>query len=182
MIAAAHGVEQVIDVNGIGVNFTLVNVVEVAGDNRTDDQGKHTDPMRSLDYAVSTKTYTAIDDDALVQPISSLARAAAQAGEATQLFQTPNMPIAPTTDSSRPRSGDEALVPAHLNAKLRCATGVWFLVRGLQQRVHPADDACRQLLLVLGKRSRDGSYAPWRLARAKPLLRLSKESYCMDYP
>eukprot|EP00965_Chrysotila_dentata_P163396 5396691-Pleurochrysis_carterae.AAC.3 len=95
-IAAGHEHEQVIDVNEIGKNFTLLNAVEAATGDQEDDQGEQTDP--SLDYAVLTNTNTAPFDTAIHLPTSPQARAAAQYGKATPLFQTPTMPHAPTTD------------------------------------------------------------------------------------
>eukprot|EP00965_Chrysotila_dentata_P131023 4331370-Pleurochrysis_carterae.AAC.1 len=51
-IAAENGEEGVIDDNGIGVNFTLINAVETAAGEMEDDQGEHTDP--TLNYVVRT--------------------------------------------------------------------------------------------------------------------------------
>eukprot|EP00965_Chrysotila_dentata_P094479 3123425-Pleurochrysis_carterae.AAC.1 len=113
-IAAGHEPEQVMDVNGIGVNFTLVNAVEAASGDREDDQGEQTDP--SLDYAVSTNTNTAPFDAAIHLPTSPQAGAAARKGDATPLCQTPTMPHAPTTDILRARSGDEMPTLANLDA------------------------------------------------------------------
>eukprot|EP00965_Chrysotila_dentata_P142481 4710168-Pleurochrysis_carterae.AAC.1 len=70
--------EQITDVNGIGVNFTLVNAVEVAIGDNADDQGEQTDP--SLDLAVSNDTNTAAGDASGAQPTLPLARANAQQG------------------------------------------------------------------------------------------------------
>eukprot|EP00965_Chrysotila_dentata_P063428 2102159-Pleurochrysis_carterae.AAC.1 len=39
--------KQIIDVNGTGVNFTLVNAVEAAIGDNDDDQGEQTDPCQS---------------------------------------------------------------------------------------------------------------------------------------
>eukprot|EP00965_Chrysotila_dentata_P061495 2036261-Pleurochrysis_carterae.AAC.1 len=58
-IAAESVGEAVIDINGIVLNFTLINPVETAGE-VPDDQSEHTDP--TLDYAVLTNTSTGRDD------------------------------------------------------------------------------------------------------------------------
>eukprot|EP00965_Chrysotila_dentata_P253115 6211069-Pleurochrysis_carterae.AAC.2 len=53
-ICLAIATGEVIEVNGIGMNFTAVNAVGAASVNLTDDQGEHIDP--SLDFAVPAST------------------------------------------------------------------------------------------------------------------------------
>eukprot|EP00965_Chrysotila_dentata_P238692 6202662-Pleurochrysis_carterae.AAC.3 len=57
-VSRARAGEQVIDVNGIEMNLTLVNAVKAASGDPLDDQGEHTDP--SLDFAVSKNTSSVI--------------------------------------------------------------------------------------------------------------------------
>eukprot|EP00965_Chrysotila_dentata_P037973 1262187-Pleurochrysis_carterae.AAC.1 len=88
-MATGRDGEQIIDVNRIGVNLTLVNAVEAAFGDNADDQGEQTEP--SLGFAVSDDTNMAPGEASGAQPTSPLARAHAQQGGATPSFQTPTM-------------------------------------------------------------------------------------------
>eukprot|EP00965_Chrysotila_dentata_P051539 1709739-Pleurochrysis_carterae.AAC.1 len=71
--------DQIIDFNGIGVYFTLVNAVDAADGDQIDDQGEHTNP--SLDFKAMANTNAPAGADSTAQPTSPHARAAARNGE-----------------------------------------------------------------------------------------------------
>eukprot|EP00965_Chrysotila_dentata_P128333 4242926-Pleurochrysis_carterae.AAC.1 len=102
--------KQILDVNGIGVNFTFVNAIDAVNGEHIDDQGEYTDP--SLDFAAMANTKTAAGADQGAQPTSPQARTAARNGEVPPSFQTPTISDAPTTDIQ------QAQVPAPPNSNI----------------------------------------------------------------
>eukprot|EP00965_Chrysotila_dentata_P219637 6191252-Pleurochrysis_carterae.AAC.3 len=76
---AIYESDQLIDVNGVGANCTLVSAVSAVSENFVDDQGEHTDP--ATDFAVMANTATPNHDDADVNQEEAASR---WAGKQTQ--------------------------------------------------------------------------------------------------
>eukprot|EP00965_Chrysotila_dentata_P019132 637692-Pleurochrysis_carterae.AAC.2 len=115
---------QVIDVNGIRANVTLVCAVGAVSENFVDDQGEQTDP--ATDFAVMANTAKPNDDGAAVDQegaASPWAGGQARGSGAASLFETPSAVSAELgTATSRARSNVEIEPMANVEAARRPTT------------------------------------------------------------